>query len=150
VTKESEGAGLIEIFEAGVYTVFAAAGAIRLPVGQPSPEAAALLATYGAKHAALISAMNPMAMRQSDEANAVATAALTAEVRALGLPVLGAEGASEDGVWREESVFVIGLDPAAAGEIARRYRQAAWFSLDEEGVGSVLSCDVTTAGARRH
>jgi len=64
---------------------------------------------------------------------------LAEEITALGLSVLPALGASPDGLWREPSWFVPGLDRARTLALARRHHQHAAFFIRGGRTGLLLT-----------
>lgn len=95
-----------------------------LRVGEPSPEADALLASVGAHGWAFLTAWNPRSTRASAEANALAQKRLRACVAGRAL-VLDGEGRAPDGSWSEESLFVAPASEEEAVAWARAFEQTA-------------------------
>jgi 8-oxo-dGTP pyrophosphatase MutT (NUDIX family) len=100
-------------------------------VGERAPDVDAALAALspGCRAWAVVTAFNPDAQSASDDDNARAHAALSAELAARALPCLRSTGGrGDDATWAPEPGFVIGgLDLVDAHALARRFGQAAFL-----------------------
>ncbi|OIJ67458.1 DUF3293 domain-containing protein [Streptomyces mangrovisoli] len=95
----------------------------------------------------VITAWNPLGRTASFAANARAHRLLLAEVRSLGPTWWPAEGRDKQGMHREESVAVVGLDDAAALGLGRRFGQDAIFAWTPDA-WRLLTCDGGVTAAR--
>jgi len=121
-------AELAEIYARVAYWVTpAGAQPYVLRVGAACAELDAALALRGVEEWAYLTAHNPLSEEVTPEANARAQAALEAELREAGYEVLPGYGEGLEGWPDEASLLVFGIGPEAAGELARRYRQAAFL-----------------------
>ncbi len=89
---------------------------------------------------AIITAWNPGVERPSETANKEANLRLESALEEARWPYYPASGRSEDGTHAEPSYAVAGIDPAAALDLARAFRQAAVFYWDGREP-SLLWCD---------
>ncbi len=89
---------------------------------------------------AIITAWNPGVERPSETANKEANLRLESALKEARWPYYPAIGRSEDGSHTEPSYAVLGIDPAAAMDLARNFRQAAVFFWDGKQ-SRLLWCD---------
>jgi hypothetical protein len=113
----------------------AGASSVILHIGERSAALAALYSEMGVSSCGFITACNPLGVALRDADNAVATAALCADVRMTGLVLLPGvcrEGDRASGWPGEESVAVFGITRDAACELGQRYQQNAivWAGAD--------------------
>jgi hypothetical protein len=87
----------------------------------------------------VLTAWNPGSVAREPRDNALAQAALEAELRAVGLAVLPAEGIGEDSGWTEPSAAVPGLGLEDAVALGVRYGQRALYRLDAGGA-EIIGC----------
>lgn len=115
-----------------------------LRIGQREPKLAAMLARTGVQSAAFITAWHPRSVERSRKQNEVAQARLRADLLRLRCVVLPAEGVGANGAWREPSWLALGLYPADAKRLARRYRQNAILVCDKRGVPRLVTLQELT------
>ncbi len=108
-----------ELAEAYARTLYRVDGAFTIAVGGPCPEA---------RPWAFLTACNPGSEPLPDAENARRTEALKAAL--AGWEVYPGESTSPEGEWREASFFVVGIDEAAAADVARRFGQLAFVCGD--------------------
>ncbi len=91
-----------------------------------SAPAERLMARFGSRTAAFITAANPRSGLRADHANRRAEAALAAHLARLGLPFVGGWGQGRCGTWpAERSVLAFRISQRSARHVARRYGQNA-------------------------
>lgn len=114
-------------YEATDYRVNAGSrGGFVIRVGSPAPTADALLTAAGAGSWAFITACNPRSQPLPEAENLARMKRLEEVVRHRGLVHHSGTGVAADGAWPPEpSLFVIGLDEAAALALAREFDQHA-------------------------
>jgi hypothetical protein len=140
-------AAMMESFADAVYRVHGDGEVISLRIGQANPAMAALMARQGARHGGLVTGENPFGQQQPDEENAAANEALRAAIDALGLVRVASDGGSEDGAWNEPGFLVLGGDDTVLDELARRFRQAAWVRITEDGTAHLAACHYPLASS---
>lgn len=131
-------------YNATAFHVFAHAQIILRP-GELCPAADELLLGFGATSGVVLTAWNPMSEPTDDVTNDAAQTILAAEITALGLTALSAEGRGIDTAWPPEpSFFIPGITAQATQDLAARFRQAAWVHV---GVGEPVRIVETDFGA---
>lgn len=88
---------------------------------------------------AMITACNPWSESLTPRANQLRQHSLAQEVAALGFSALPALGASPDGLWRELSWFIPGLDRARTLALARHHQQHASLLIRSGRAGLLLT-----------
>lgn len=129
-------ARLQQAFRAAHYTVLPP-GACRFTfqLDHFSEGIARLHAVHGVACSALITAWNPDARRQSETDNRRAQHRLIAEIESQGLAWISAENSDPAGEWpTESSILVLGIAPAAAQVLGRRFGQAAIVLCTEDAI----------------
>jgi hypothetical protein len=116
--------------------VDAPGGAFTIPIGEVSAELAALMRTReaGQPGAAFPTAYNPWSLPRESAENIAAQRALHAERAALGCTLVPGEG--HDPCWHwpaEPSILALGLSPAQADAIARRWGRNAYVWIGRPG-----------------
>ncbi|HEX7035647.1 MAG TPA: DUF3293 domain-containing protein [Pseudomonadales bacterium] len=120
-------------YRRAVYRLELPAGPIDLAIGRPSAPLARLLREHRARSAAFLTAWNPGSVLTDPEVNRAAQTALVESAARLGHPTLPGVAVDPDGTWPdEESVLVLGIDLAAARDLAGRFGQNAlvWIGAD--------------------
>ncbi len=107
-----------------------------LHVREYNPDAVILLASFGVSGAAFITAWNPHSERLSDEENETRQARLLAEIEAMRLNYLVGFGEGVD--WREYSYLILGIERAAADDLAVRFEQNAYLWLADNGIPELV------------
>lgn len=106
---------------------------IVLTIGQRSERLAALFADKGVDCGAFITAYNPRGAVQSDAANDLAHAQLSAKLQNLGHQAIEGSGSEEGSKWpAEKSFFALGLALESAKAIGIHFDQDAivWVGPD--------------------
>jgi len=96
------------------------AGEVEARVGRQSPGLDAMLAGWGVRRGAFLTAWNPWGRRGGERVNAMLQRRLLGETRRLPC----AEGECGTADWVERMLF-LGAPPARVAALGRRYRQAA-------------------------
>lgn len=108
-------------------------GGIDFHIGHRSDDLAALHRDLGVRTSAFITAWNPRSDPTPRELNDARNQRLRADIEALGLRALAAEGIGPTG-WREESFLVLGPTLEQARDLAKRYDQNAIVFVGEDEV----------------
>lgn len=117
---------LLRAFRKTRFFASTPAGELTLLVGQENHELDGLLASFGARSCAFVTAWNPGAARLSDDENTARQNALVTGVEASGFRFFLGWGVGEEGNWPpEESILIVGIDRTSAVEIASRHGQLA-------------------------
>lgn len=112
-------------------------------IDEPSPKLDALLDEHGAACGVFITAWNPRSIPTDDDTNAAAHARLVAQLESSGHLALPHAGFGDDPAWRpEHGLFVIGLDEAAAVELAVEHEQNAIVIVQRGGPAMLVLTDV--------
>jgi hypothetical protein len=111
-------------YAATSYSVSVDGRKLAARLDQHSPEIDALLAARGARQGVFVVAWNPGSRKRDDAANRAAHAALVRVLAERNLAWLPHAGEGDDG-WCEEGCFVLDLDDAGAGKLARCFGQTA-------------------------
>jgi len=118
-----------ELFEAFCQTTYYAntpRGRLAIRIGQCVADLDLLLADYGCRAWAYLTAYNPRSKRLSDEENQRRQARLESELRAGGWTYCSGEGVGIGGDWPPEmSMLVLGIDEATAKQLAEAFEQNA-------------------------
>lgn len=130
---------LLDAYHTTRYVAYDGDVPIACTVGAPQPAMAALLALHGAAGGVFITAWNPRSEPLTRAENEAAHRRLAAEIAALGLPALPHRGFGEDPAWApEEGLLVLGLDVAAALELAEAHGQNAIATVEAGGSVTVV------------
>lgn len=125
---------LLRAYRTAIYVVYGDGGDIVLKTDELNPDLAALMKSHGVISAALITAFNPHSILSTEEDNVRSHNALIADIHALGLTSLAAEGSDLSHVWSSEpSILILGISLADAESLADRYQQNAfvWIPADD-------------------
>jgi Protein of unknown function (DUF3293) len=107
------------------YRVAGPNGRFAVRIGESCGQVAEML-DQSALDWAFITACNPYSHPLTDADNAVRMKHLVADVTIAGYRFFPGEGVGHDGSWKPEpSLLIVGIDEAAAVELARRYGQLA-------------------------
>lgn len=119
---------LIRAYRAAIYVVYGDGGDIVLKVDEANPDLTALMKKHGITSAALITAFNPHSILSTAKENVRNHNALIADIHALGLKNIAAEGSDPSHVWSSEpSVLVLGIPLDDAEHMADKYKQNAFL-----------------------
>lgn len=125
---------LLSAYRAAIYVIYRDGGDIVLKIDELNPDLAALMKSHGVTSAALITAFNPHSVLSTAEDNVRSHNALIADIHALGLKSLNAEGSDPSHVWSSEpSILILGISLADAESLVDRYKQNAfvWIPRDD-------------------
>lgn len=125
---------LLSAYRAAIYVIYGDEGDIVLKIDEVNPDLAALMKKYGITSAALITAFNPHSALSTTEENGRCHNALIADIHALELKSLAAEGSDQSHVWSSEpSILILGISLEDAEHLADRYQQNAflWIPRDD-------------------
>jgi hypothetical protein len=121
---------LVEAYRAAHYdVVLPTGGTATLRIGAPAPPA--LRGWLGAGDGVFLTACNPRSEPLPQADNERRMAELRARLDALAARVL--EGAGHGAGWREPSLLVAGLEPAAGDALARAFGQNAVVRVAAHG-----------------
>jgi hypothetical protein len=119
----------LETFEGYCRTTYEVAGPdgpFRIRIGQPSPEADAILQSSGHSHWVIITACNPLSQPLPDDENQRRTAALRERIGHNSQSFWGAGTIPDEGDWPSEpGFFVVLSDVALAWRWAQDFEQHA-------------------------
>jgi hypothetical protein len=100
-----------------------------------------VLARFGVKRWAFITAWNPGSQRLSDRENARRQMELAAALDRGGYPCLPGEGTGQDGTWpAEASLFVMGISRREARRVGRMFGQLAILVGERGGPARLVRC----------
>ena len=125
---------LLGAYRAAIYVIYGGGESIVLKIDELNPDLAALMKSHGVTSAALITAFNPHSVLSTTEENVRNHNALIADIHALGLKSLAAEGSDPSHVWSSEpSILILGISLVDAESLADRYQQNAfvWIPRDD-------------------
>ncbi len=90
----------------------------------------------------VMTAYNPGTSRPTWAENEAANARMHEFLVNLRYEVWQADGFSADGTWREPGWLAWGMDPREGARIAAAFSQFAIYAYDEEGVRTVVACEL--------
>ena len=108
-----------------------------LKVGEPNDDARVLLASFGVRTAAFITAWNPGSEKLDDEVNEARQAELLSKIEEMRLNYF--VGWGERGDWREFSYLILGISIEDATRLGHQFGQNAFIWMDLEGVPQLVS-----------
>lgn len=121
-------AELVKAYQQAQYVIHEESGDIQLRVGQASTALATLMRKHDTQSAALLTAFNPYSVLASAKENIRNHNALIADIQALELKWVAAEGADASNRWPSEpSVLVLGICLQNAEHLADQYQQNAFL-----------------------
>jgi len=133
-------APLPKSYRSTAYRVTGVAPAIDIRVGEPCPALDRLLAEYGVKNWAFITAWNPMSRLLPADENHRRASRLAVEL-ADSYRVIAGCGVGDAGDWvPEESLLVLGIAEADAVASARRFGQRAIVAGERGGLPRLVGC----------
>ena len=133
--------GLLAAYLRTEYRVTDESYAFVLCVNQASEPLRACHTAFGVDCSTFITAWNPGSEPTSQPENEAAMRRLEAELSARNLRWLRGEGVDPTGDWPgERSLLVLGLDEAAARELAGRFGQNAVVCSDATAVPRLVIC----------
>jgi hypothetical protein len=113
--------------------------ALLLRIDEPSHALRLVHERCGVSCSAFLTAWNPRSVPQSAELNAAANQALQQRLAALGFDCWPGRGHDPNGDWPpEESLFVPGLELAAASEHGRHFGQNAIVHAAQDAVPQLI------------
>lgn len=92
--------------------------------------------------AVVMTAYNPGTARPTWAKNEAANAEMLELLRAGGWEIWQADGFSADGTWREPGWLVWDMSGEEGCRIAAAFGQFAIYAYDDEGIRSVMACEV--------
>jgi hypothetical protein len=129
-------------YAAAEYRVEGVARPFVLRVGEPSELLAALHAEHRVAASAFLTACNPGSRPWSGQANAIAHAALAADLLARGYRAVTARGVDPRGSWPDEPGFLVfGITPADATTVGRHFRQHGILYAADDAVPRLVLLD---------
>jgi hypothetical protein len=134
--------GLRKAYLQTQYVVRAPQGVHSLRIGALHAAFDAELEAAGAQCWAVITAWNPGSRLRPAEENATAQSALLQAICDVGLVAWAAEGKADGGGWREESACILGMEPAAAVALGRKFGQLAVVVGLRNGAPQLLAVTV--------
>ena len=126
-------ADLLEAYRRTEYRVDDCGCAFVLRIDEPSEALRECHEAFGVTCSVFLTAWNPRSTPTPRGQNEAAMARLEQELRAMGYRWLRGEGIDPGGEWPgEPSVLVLGIDEAAAIDLAQRFDQSAivWSGAD--------------------
>jgi len=133
-------------YRAARYRVDTPDGSLELEIGRPAPELDRLLATARVERWAYLTAVNPASIRLEEAENRRRLSRLDLEIARRGWSAHPGAALDPHGEWpAEPSRLVLGLDEAAAREVARRFGQNAFVAGERGGVPRLCWVDDETA-----
>lgn len=143
---ERDLAACAEAYVRARYVVRLSDQQAELPLGRPAPGLKALMAERDILTAAFITAWNPASEPLPEDVNRAAQARLEAELEALGLVWLAAEGRDPDGGWpAEDSLVVLGIEFQAACDLADAFGQNAILFCGSDAAMRLVFCKLGQA-----
>lgn len=137
---------MMAAFAEAIYRVHDGTDTLRLHIGVPNADLAALLKRHGVTHGGLVTGENPFGQKQSPETNHAANTALATAIDRLGLARLPSDGGDEAGSWNEPGFLVLGGEDEPVAGLAQAFRQAAWVRIDSDGTPQLAACRYPPAG----
>jgi hypothetical protein len=125
---------LLRAYRTAIYVIYGDGEDIVLKIDEVNLDLAALMKKLGITSAALITAFNPHSVLSTAEVNMRNHSALIADIHALGLKSLSAEGSDPSHIWSSEpGILILGISLADAESMADRYKQNAfvWIPRDD-------------------
>jgi hypothetical protein len=125
---------LLRAYRTAIYVIYGDGKDIVLKIDEVNLDLSALMKKHGITSAALITAFNPHSVLSTTEENVRNHNALIADIHALGLKSLAAEGSDPSHIWSSEpSILILGISLADAESLADRYQQNAfvWIPRDD-------------------
>lgn len=111
----------------------------RIRVGKSNPMLENLLAEYGAKSWAYVTASNPRSVPLSYEENERRHAQLLQRAEGLGCRALSGHGVGDEGIWApEKSLLILGVNRNTACELGRVFGQNAIIFGEQGGLPTLL------------
>lgn len=125
---------LLGAYRTAIYVIYGGGDDIVLKIDEVNLDLSALMKKLGITSAALITAFNPHSVLSTAEENVRSHNALIADIHALGLKSLAAEGSDPSHVWSSEpSILILGISLVDVESLADRYKQNAfvWIPRDD-------------------
>lgn len=125
---------LLAAYRTAIYVIYGDGGDTVLKIDEVNLDLSALMKKLGITSAALITAFNPHSILSTVEDNVRSHNVLIADIHALGLKGLAAEGSDPSHVWSSEpSILILGISLVDAESLADRYQQNAfvWIPRDD-------------------
>ena len=127
---------LLEAYLGSTYRFRESGRAVELRIGVRSENLATFHAARSVQSSALITAWNPRSEPLPEAENQRRNARLEADVRALGLDCVPAEG--REGDWKELGFLVPGISLAVARDLARKHEQNAFVFATEAATPQLI------------
>jgi hypothetical protein len=123
------------------YIAWTPLGEICLRVGVRNEKLAELLEPRASRNWAFITAFNPASLPRTREENIARQQQLESTLRKERRTFFPGEGIGDDPQWPpEQSVLVLDIDRATAGELAKEFGQNAILAGDERAVPELVDC----------
>ena len=128
----------IASYQATLYRVTGIVPAFTLRIGEYSAALATVYRDTGHVNAAYITAWNPRSQPFPNDINEDRQRRLIACLEERGNRYFFGEGSSPDGMWREQSLLVLGIDLALARALSEQFEQNAFVYCDEGAVPQLV------------